>query len=194
MARTKAGGTPATVALTEAGVQFNVHPYEHHPEAAAFGDEAAEALGVDRNRIFKTLVVDAGPELVVAVVPVARQLDLKALATTVGAKKVALADPRAATRSSGYVIGGISPIGQRSRLRTVVDSSIAGFPTVLVSAGRRGLQVELAPADLLRVTQAMAAPITIRRAPTSPGIMALRGIGFDYSNDEIEGFSPVRER
>lgn len=160
MVKGKAGGTPATAALTAAGVGFTLHPYQHDPQTSAFGDEAATALGVDRLRIFKTLVVDAGPELVVAVVPVARQLDLKALAVTVGAKKVALADPAAAARSSGYVVGGISPIGQRTRLRTVLDDSVAVFATVLVSAGRRGLQVELAPADLLRVTGAVLAPIS----------------------------------
>lgn len=160
MARSKAGGTPATVVLTAAGVDFTLHPYEHQPGASAFGDEAATALGVDRQRIFKTLVVDTGPELVVAVVPVARQLDLKAMAAAVGTKRVALANPGAAARSSGYVVGGISPVGQRTRLRTVVDDSVMEFATVLVSGGRRGLQVELAPADLLLVTGGSCAPIT----------------------------------
>ena len=154
-----ATGTPATVALTRAGVSFVLHPYEHHADAANFGDEAAAALGVDPTQIFKTLVAEAGGELVVGVVPVAQQLDLKALAAAVGAKKAVLADPAAAARSSGYVVGGISPIGQRHRLRTVVDASAERFATMYVSAGKRGLQVELAPADLVHVTGAKVAPI-----------------------------------
>lgn len=154
-----AGGTPATVALSKAGIDVVLHAYEHHAEATSFGDEAAAALGVDPTRIFKTLVADVGGELVVAVVPVARQLDLKALASVVGAKKAALAEAAAAARSSGYVVGGISPIGQRQRLRTVVDASAETFPTVYVSAGQRGLQVELAPADLIQVTGAVVADL-----------------------------------
>ena len=120
---------------------------------------AAAALGVDPDRIFKTLLADLGGELVVAVVPVSRQLDLKALAASLGAKKATMADPAAATRSTGYVLGGISPFGQRTRLRTVVDASAARFPTVYVSAGKRGLQVEVAPADLLHVTGASSGPV-----------------------------------
>jgi Cys-tRNA(Pro)/Cys-tRNA(Cys) deacylase len=154
-----AGGTPATVALTKAGIGFTLHPYEHHEGAASFGDEAVAALGVEPTRIFKTLVADLGAELVVAVVPVAQQLDLKALAAALGAKKAVMADPAAAARSSGYVVGGISPIGQRVRLRAVLDSSVEQFPTVYVSAGRRGLQVELSPADLIRITGARTAAI-----------------------------------
>jgi Cys-tRNA(Pro)/Cys-tRNA(Cys) deacylase len=152
MAKKAPGGTPATVALTKAGVAFTVHPYAHSDGAANFGEEAAAALGVDRERIFKTLVVDAGGELVVAVVPVARQLDLKALAVAAGAKKAALAEPATAARSTGYVVGGISPLGQRSRLRTFVDRSAEDFETIFVSAGKRGLQVELAARDLLGLT------------------------------------------
>ena len=152
MAKKSSGGTPATVALTKAGVAFTVHAYAHTDGATNFGEEAAAALGVDRDRIFKTLVVDAGGELVVAVVPVARQLDLKALAGAAGAKKAALADPAAAARSTGYVLGGISPLGQRTRLRTFVDRSAEDFETIFVSAGKRGLQVELAVGDLLRLT------------------------------------------
>ena len=138
---------------------FTLHPYAHDATATHFGDEAAAALGVDPARIFKTLLADLGAELVVAVVPVARQLDLKALAATLGAKKATMADPDAATRSTGYVLGGISPFGQRTRLRTVVDASASAFPTVYVSAGKRGLQVELAPADLLRVSGAVSGPV-----------------------------------
>jgi Cys-tRNA(Pro)/Cys-tRNA(Cys) deacylase len=159
MARTSTGGTPATVVLTAAGVAHTLHPYPHADGTSGYGDEAAAALGVAPERIFKTLLADLGGELVVAVVPVARQLDLKALAAALGAKRAAMADPAAATRSTGYVLGGISPLGQRTRLRTVVDASAADFATVYVSAGRRGLQVELAPADLVQVTGASTAVI-----------------------------------
>ena len=159
MAKRSPGGTPATVALTKAGIDFTLHPYEHHDDATGFGDEAAEALGVPRTRIFKTLVADVGGELVVAVVPVAQRLDLKALASAVGTKKAAMADPAAAARSSGYVVGGISAIGQRTPLRTVIDQSATDFETIMVSAGKRGLQVELKPADLARVTGGKFAPI-----------------------------------
>lgn len=158
--RSASGGTPATAALTRAGVPYTLHPYAHASEQRHFGDEAAAALDVDPRRIFKTLMADAGAELVVAVVPVPGHLDLKALAVVVGTKKAALAEPAAATRSSGYVLGGISPLGQRTHLRTVVDSSAEDFPTVYVSAGRRGLQVELAPADLVRLTDATLAPVS----------------------------------
>jgi Cys-tRNA(Pro)/Cys-tRNA(Cys) deacylase len=151
MARS-AGGTPATVALDRAGVAYTLHPYAHDPKNSHFGEEAAAALGVDRDRVFKTLVADAGGELVVAVVPVARQLDLKALAAAVGAKRATLADPAVATRTTGYVVGGISPLGQKTRLRILLDASAEQFGTVFVSAGKRGLQVELAPADLLGLT------------------------------------------
>ena len=153
------GGTPATTALTRAGVSFTLHPYEHHDDNTHFGDEAVAALDLDPNRVFKTLVADIGGRLVVAVVPVAKQLDLKALAAVFGAKKASMADPAVAARSSGYVVGGISPIGQRTPLPTVVDSSAEDFPTIHFSAGRRGLQVELAPADLLAVTKARSARI-----------------------------------
>ncbi|HLL64030.1 MAG TPA: Cys-tRNA(Pro) deacylase [Propionibacteriaceae bacterium] len=154
MARKSAGGTPATVALDRAGVAYTLNPYAHDPQNSHFGEEAAAALGVDPDRIFKTLVADAGGELVVAVVPVARQLDLKFLAAAAGVKRAALADPAAAARATGYVVGGISPLGQKTRLRTFVDASAEQFPTIFVSAGKRGLQVELAPADLIRLTGA----------------------------------------
>ncbi|MDH6127177.1 Cys-tRNA(Pro) deacylase [Kitasatospora sp. GP82] len=152
-------GTPATVALQAAGVPFTVHAYEHDPAAASYGGEAAEALGVDRARVFKTLVADVDGTLTVGVVPVSGQLDLKALAAAVGGKRAAMADPAAAERSSGYVLGGISPLGQRRPLRTVLDASALDHPTVYVSAGRRGLEVELAPADLAALTKARTAPI-----------------------------------
>lgn len=160
MARKKPSGTPAVVALQRAGIEHTLHPYEHLDDATAFGEEAAAALGVDPHRMFKTLVADTGNRLVVAVVPVAARLDLKALASEVGAKRAQLADPAAAERSSGYVVGGISPIGQRTPLTTIVDVSAEDFDTIHVSAGRRGLQVELAPAELVRLTDARLAPIT----------------------------------
>ena len=153
-------GTPAVVALIKAGIDFTLHPYEHHSDAPNFGDEAVAALGVDSAQVFKTLVADLGGELVVAVVPVAQQLSLKSLAAAVGAKKATMAAPAVAARSSGYVVGGISAIGQRTLLRTVVDASAEQFATVYVSAGKRGLSVELAPADLIRVTGAKVADIS----------------------------------
>ncbi|MER5380636.1 Cys-tRNA(Pro) deacylase [Streptomyces sp. NBC_00647] len=155
----QSGGTPATVALTEAGVAYTVHAYEHDPSHPSYGEEAAEAMGVSPDRVFKTLVADVDGALVVAVVPVAGSLDLKALATAVGGKRAAMADPAAAERTTGYVRGGISPLGQRRKLRTVLDSSAAGHATICVSAGRRGLEVELSPADLAKLTEAVSAPV-----------------------------------
>ncbi|MFC0848838.1 Cys-tRNA(Pro) deacylase [Streptomyces noboritoensis] len=160
MAKKKAtGGTPATVALTAAGTEFTVHAYEHDPSSASYGEEAAAALGVSPDRVFKTLVADVDGELTVAVVPVAGSLDLKALAAAVGGKRAAMADPVAAERTTGYVRGGISPLGQRRRLRTVLDASASAHATICVSAGRRGLEVELAPGDLAALTGAVLAPV-----------------------------------
>ncbi|MFF3456152.1 Cys-tRNA(Pro) deacylase [Streptomyces sp. NPDC002730] len=153
------GGTPATVALAAAGTEFSVHAYDHDPASASYGDEAAEALGVSPDRVFKTLVADVDGELTVAVVPVAGQLDLKALAAAVGGKRATMADPAAAERTTGYVRGGISPLGQRKRLRTVLDASASVHATICVSAGRRGLEVELSPTDLATLTSAVLAPI-----------------------------------
>ncbi len=152
-------GTPATVALTAAGVAFTQHAYEHDPTARSFGLEAAEVLGLPPEQVFKTLLVDTGAGLAVAVVPVTGQLDLKAMAAAVAAKRVAMADPAAAQRSSGYVVGGISPIGQKRALPTVVDESAELFDVVYVSGGRRGLDLGIAPADLVRVTGATVADI-----------------------------------
>jgi Cys-tRNA(Pro)/Cys-tRNA(Cys) deacylase len=157
--RLVATGTPATALLTRAGVGFTLHPYRHDPRAEAFGDEAAAALGVPPDRIFKTLIAAVDGQLVCAVVQVAGRLDLKALAAAVGGKRAELAEPAAAARATGYVVGGISPLGQKQRLRVVLDSSAASFETVYVSAGKRGLQVELAPGDLLRLAPAELAPI-----------------------------------
>lgn len=153
------GGTPATVALTAAGTAFTVHAYDHDPASASYGDEAAEALAIRPDRVFKTLVADVDGELTVAIVPVAGQLDLKALAAAVGAKRATMADPAAAERTTGYVRGGISPLGQRKRLRTVLDASASAHATICVSAGRRGLEVELSPSDLASLTGAVLAPI-----------------------------------
>ncbi|MEU7021099.1 Cys-tRNA(Pro) deacylase [Streptomyces sp. NPDC046203] len=153
------GGTPATVALTSAGTAYTLHSYDHDPAAPSYGGEAAEALGVSPARVFKTLVADVDGELTVAVVPVAGQLDLKALAAAVGGKRAAMADPAAAERTTGYVRGGISPLGQRKRLRTVLDDSASDHETICVSAGRRGLEVELTPQDLAVLTGAVLAPI-----------------------------------
>ena len=158
----KATGTPALDILTAAGITFSVHEYDHGARSH-FGEETVAALGVPAGRVFKTLlagVTGAGrPELAVGVVPVSGQMDLKALARVLGWKNAEMADPAVAQRSSGYVVGGISPLGQRTRLRTVVDQSAMSYDTVLVSGGRRGLQVELSPADLVRLTDAVVAKI-----------------------------------
>ncbi|MFA6299105.1 MAG: Cys-tRNA(Pro) deacylase [Nocardioides sp.] len=159
MAKKPTGGTPATVALTRAGVTFELHEYDHDPRASSYGLEAAEALGLAPERVFKTLLADVDGRLTVAVVPVSGQLDLKALARAVGGSKAAMADVSAAQRATGYVVGGISPVGQKRQLPTVVDESALPHPTVFVSAGRRGLDLELAPADLVRITEAITARV-----------------------------------
>jgi Cys-tRNA(Pro)/Cys-tRNA(Cys) deacylase len=161
--RGAAGGTPATQLLAAEGVPHELRGYEHDPRARerglSYGMEAAHALGLDPAQVFKTLLADVDGALTVAVVPVDRSLDLKALAAAVRGKRAVLAEPAAAERATGYVVGGISPLGQRRRLRTVVDASALEHATVLVSAGRRGLDVELAPADLVRLTGAGTATI-----------------------------------
>jgi Cys-tRNA(Pro)/Cys-tRNA(Cys) deacylase len=159
MAKKAAAGTPATAVLTAQGVPFTLHPYDVSAEAPNYGALVAQALAVEPGRVFKTLVAEVDGALVVAVVPVTGDLDLKALAQAVGGKRAALADRAAAERSSGYVRGGISPLGQRKRLPTVVDSSALELDRVLVSAGRRGLQMALAPADLIKLTAAITAVI-----------------------------------
>lgn len=152
-------GTPATGLLTRLGVAYTLHPYTHDPRASAYGEEAAAALGVDSARIFKTLIASVDGRLVCAVVPVAQHLDLKALAAACSGKRAIMADPAAASRATGYVVGGISPLGHRTRMPVVVDSSLLSFPTVYVSAGKRGVQVELAPEDLVRAAAASVAAI-----------------------------------
>lgn len=153
--------TPATNALDRAGIHYRVHPYEHDDAAESFGLEAAEALGVDPKLVFKTLMAAVSPsgELVVAIVPAERRLALKALAAVAGAKKAAMADVADAERSSGYVVGGISPFGQRARRRTFLDSSAMAFDEIYVSGGRRGLDLSLDPADLVAVADATIAAI-----------------------------------
>ncbi|MFZ0324640.1 MAG: Cys-tRNA(Pro) deacylase [Actinomycetes bacterium] len=146
--------------LNEQSVQHTLHPYVHGDAVTSYGEEASNALGISGDRIFKTLVLDVESQLVVVVVPVREQVDLKAAATAVGRKRAALASQTLAERTTGYVAGGISPIGQRKQLPTVVDSSALGFQTVYVSAGRRGLQVELSPGDLVSLTRATVADVT----------------------------------
>jgi len=148
------------VALEVAGIAFSTHEYERGDDLRDFGREAAQALGLDHDQVFKTLVVVADDELIVAVVPVSCQLSMKRVAAAVGAKKAVMCEPARAERTSGYIVGGISPIGQRKALRTVIDESAALFDTVYVSGGKRGLDIGLAPDDLVRVLAAIVAPIT----------------------------------
>ena len=152
-------GTPATALLARLGIAHSVRVYDHDPRRGAYGLEASDALGVPPERVFKTLVAEVDGALTVGVVPVAGQLDLKALAAAVGGKKAIMAGVAAAERATGYVAGGISPLGQKKRLPTVLDASAEGLETLFCSAGRRGLEVELSPADLLRLTDGRYAPI-----------------------------------
>jgi Cys-tRNA(Pro)/Cys-tRNA(Cys) deacylase len=154
VARKKRGGTPATVALDRAGTPFTLHAYDHDPRAESYGLEAATALGVDPGRVFKTLLANVDGTPVVGIVPVAGRLDLKALARALGGSRATMADPADAERLTGYVTGGISPVGQKRRLRTVLDASALDHATLFVSAGRRGLEIELDPADLVTITEA----------------------------------------
>ncbi|MSO95531.1 MAG: Cys-tRNA(Pro) deacylase [Thermoleophilia bacterium] len=151
-------GTPAVVAAERAGIAFELHEYVHDPKASSYGLEAAEKLGVDPATVFKTLVADVDGTLTVAIVPVEAQLDLRALG-----KRVSMADPTLAERATGYVTGGISPLGQRKRLPTVLDEAALAYETIHVSAGRRGLEIELAPGDLVLLTGARVCSIAVRR-------------------------------
>jgi Cys-tRNA(Pro)/Cys-tRNA(Cys) deacylase len=166
--RSRRAGTPALVALAMAGVPHTVRAYQHDPRAhrdgLAYGAEAAAALGVPPDRVFKTLVAEVDGQLAAAVVPVDGRLDLKALAGALGAKHAAMAEAAVVQRSTGYVLGGISPFGQRRALATVVDASALDHTTVLVSAGRRGLDVEVRPGDLVALTAGTVAAIA-RRGP-----------------------------
>ena len=146
--------TPATRAAEAAGITYSLHEYDHDPRAASYAGEAAAVLGLDPRRVFKTLVVSVGDDLAVAIVPAAGQLDLKAVG-----KRAALADTARAEKVTGYVAGGISPLGQRKRLPTFLDAGASEFSTIFVSAGRRGLEIELAPADLAALTGADVKPL-----------------------------------
>jgi Cys-tRNA(Pro)/Cys-tRNA(Cys) deacylase len=151
--------TPAVRALQQAGVSFTEHPYDHDPDHPSFGLEAAEALGLDPASVFKTLMTSVDGTLTVAVLPVTSSLNLKALAAACGGKKAGLAPPADAERATGYVVGGISPLGQRARHRTVVDQSAIALAVMYVSGGRRGFDLGLAPADLIRLTGAVVADV-----------------------------------
>ena len=155
-----ATGTPATNLLTSKGVVFKAHEYSHDPNSTSFGLEAAEKLGVDPNRVFKTLIANVDESFAVAIVPVNQQVSLKSLARTLSAKRAVMADPAAAARLTGYVVGGISPLGQKRLLSTVIDQSANEFETILVSGGRRGFDIELSPQDLAQLLSAVFAEIT----------------------------------
>jgi Cys-tRNA(Pro)/Cys-tRNA(Cys) deacylase len=154
-----ASGTRATDQLARLGVAHTVHRYPHDPRHPSYGQEASEALGVPPARVFKTLIADVDGRLTVAVVPVSGTLDLKALAAAVGGKKAAMAEPTAAERATGYVTGGITSLGLRKPLPVVVDASALGHDTVFCSAGQRGVEIELAPADLVAAASARVAAI-----------------------------------
>lgn len=152
-------GTTATIALERAKIPFTIHEYPHDPRSGSYGLEASEALGVPPEQVFKTLVASVDGALAVGVVPVHRQLDLKALAAAAGGKKAVMAEVAAAERATGYVAGGISPVGQKKRLSVVIDASALELATMYCSGGRRGLEIELAPADLIRAAGATVAAI-----------------------------------
>lgn len=154
-----AGPTPAVTVAARSGVDFEIHRYDHDPDEPSYGEEAAEMLGVEPDRVYKTLVVLVDDRLAVAVVPVSGELDLKKLAAALGARKAVMAHPSEAERATGYVVGGISPLGQKRRLPTVLDASAERWPTIFVSGGRRGLELELAPADLARLAGATVAAV-----------------------------------
>lgn len=155
--------TPAVTAAKKARIGFKLHRYGHDPGVESYGGEAAEKLGIAENRVFKTLVASVSVQgretLAVGVVPVGGLLDLKQLASALGGKKAEMANTHEAERATGYLVGGISPLGQKRRLPMVLDASAHGFETIFVSAGRRGLEIELAPADLQSLTGAILAPI-----------------------------------
>lgn len=154
--------TPAILTLKRARVSFDIHEYDHDPSAASYGLDAADKLGVERARVFKTLVVSVDEKLVAALVPVERSLDLKALASAVAGKRAVMAEVKDAERATGYVTGGISPLGQRRTLPTVVDTTAQTWECVLVSAGKRGMQIELDPNDLVRLLKAKVAEIATK--------------------------------
>lgn len=153
--------TPAVNKLKKAKIKYQIHQYEHDPDAKAYGEEAAEKLNIPFDQIFKTLVVSVdNNDVVIAVVPVSRQLDLKKLVKAIGSKKARMADRNDVERATGYILGGVSPIGQKKKLTTMIDTSALNFNTVYVSAGRRGLQIEMSPKDLGSLTDATYAEIS----------------------------------
>lgn len=154
-----AKGTPATALLRQRKVAYRTHSYRHDQQRVGYGQEAVESLGVPPEQVLKTLVAEVDGQLTVAVIPVARQLDLKALAAATGGKRARMAATADAERATGYVAGGISPLGQRRRLPVVLDTSVTGFDVVFCSGGRRGLEIELSPADLVELCSAALAPI-----------------------------------
>jgi Cys-tRNA(Pro)/Cys-tRNA(Cys) deacylase len=158
-------GTAATITLERARIPFTLHQYAHEPGRGSYGLEASQALGVQPERVFKTLIAEVDGRLVAGVVPVGGQLDLKALAAALGGKRAAMAEVAAAERATGYVAGGISPVGQRKRLPVVLDESAINYATVFCSGGRRGLEIELAPADLMRAANATLASIGVPARP-----------------------------
>ena len=162
MARRSPAGTPALVALQRAGIAHTVHTYDHDPSRQNYGLEAAEALALPPASVFKTLLADVDGAPVVAIVPVTGMLDLKALASARGAKRARMLDPSDAERLTGYVVGGISPLGQRTTLPTVIDSSAADHSVIYVSGGRRGLDIAVAPGDLVSLVGATYAPVAAR--------------------------------
>lgn len=162
MGKRSPAGTPALVALQRAGIAHTVHTYDHDPSRQDYGIEAAEALSLPPASIFKTLLADVDGAPVVAIVPVTGTLDLKALAGARGAKRARMLDPSVAERLTGYVVGGISPLGQRTALPTVLDSSAADHPVIYVSGGRRGLDIAVAPGDLVSLVGATYAPVAAR--------------------------------
>ncbi len=161
--------TPATTLLNRYDIRYRLHTYTQDSRASSYGAEAAEALGLPPQQMLKTLIAELDERLIVAVVPVSTQLDVRALAAAMGAKKCRMAPEADAERATGYVVGGISPLGHRKQLPVVIDVSVRDFDTVFCSAGRRGLQLELAPADLLRATKATVAPIATTSGQASTG-------------------------
>lgn len=152
--------TPGIHVISKAGISHNIHEYEHDPASAGYGNEAAEKMGVDPARVFKTLIVTVdGKMLAVGVIPVTGMLSMKLIARAAGGKKASMADPQEVQRRTGYVLGGVSPLGQKNRLKTLIDASAKAFDTIYISAGRRGLEIELSPEDLARLTSGQLVPL-----------------------------------
>jgi len=154
--------TPATRIAKKAGIDFKIHEYSHNPNSSSYGEEAAALLGVEPSRVFKTLLLETNEnKLAVAIVPVTGQLNLKATAKALGVKKVAMANPAEAEKATGYILGGISPLGQKKRLPFIIDDSLSQYETIFVSGGKRGLEIELKPADLIQLCRAKYSQIRV---------------------------------